>query len=91
MLSGMRGALDLSELELEEVPPQIFEIAGLKVLSRSKRCTFSIGKSDVYNVSHVPTGAHTCWKPHHGAATSHQQAHEPPKVATFWQFAYQST
>jgi len=29
---GIRGALDLSELDLEEVPPQIFDIAGLKVL-----------------------------------------------------------
>ena len=30
--TGIRGALDLSELDLDEVPPEIFDLVGLKVL-----------------------------------------------------------
>ena len=39
MHAGTRGALDLSELDLEEVPPQIFNIAGLKVLLSTRSGT----------------------------------------------------
>lgn len=30
-LAGIKGALDLSEMDLEEIPPEIFDLKGLKV------------------------------------------------------------
>ncbi len=60
--TGIRGALDLSELELDEVPPKIFDLAGLKVLSAPsllQRLAAQHDRRQQYCV--LAAGAHACW------------------------------